>query len=151
MAWVNFSVTSGALISGCKSYVATAGELTKIRCSPSNSASRPPLKKKVTCAYFSVSAMRSWVLPCDCKYSPNVLVSDVGSKAILVTSLFCNSSEYLVSITNFDSVGSFSRVKPSKSAETSAWLISRARSARKFIKITLSLSWIVPKSAFWLA
>ena len=29
----------------------------------SNSASRPPLKKKVTCGYFSVSAIRTWVIP----------------------------------------------------------------------------------------
>ena len=31
----------------------------QIRVSPGNSASRPPLKKNVTCGYFSVSAMRS--------------------------------------------------------------------------------------------
>ena len=34
-----------------------------MRSSPSNTSSRPPLKKKVTCAYFSVSAMRSCFSP----------------------------------------------------------------------------------------
>ena len=34
-----------------------------MRSSPGNGASRPPPKKKVTCAYFSVSAMRNWVSP----------------------------------------------------------------------------------------
>ena len=40
------------------------------RSSPSNRASTPPLKKKVTWAYFSVSAMRSWVRPRELIYSP---------------------------------------------------------------------------------
>ena len=50
------SVTPGALISGWRSYVATFGLGTRIRSSFGNGASRPPFRKYVTCAYFSVSA-----------------------------------------------------------------------------------------------
>ena len=35
-----------------------------MRSSPGNTSSRPPLKKKVTWAYFSVSARRNWLRPC---------------------------------------------------------------------------------------
>ena len=56
IASVNFWHTSGALISGW-SYVATFGDLTRILSSPSFGSSTPPLKKNVTCAYFSVSAI----------------------------------------------------------------------------------------------
>ena len=41
---------------------APVGEGIKMRDSPSNCSSRPPEKKKVTCGYFSVSAMRTCVL-----------------------------------------------------------------------------------------
>ena len=57
IAFTSLSFTSYALISGLRSYVATFGDGTKMRSSPSNGASRPPLKKNVTWAYFSVSAM----------------------------------------------------------------------------------------------
>ena len=67
------SVTSYALISGFKSYVATLGELMRTRTSFSLGASTPPLKKNVTCAYFSVSAMWSCFLPIAARYSPSVL------------------------------------------------------------------------------
>lgn len=40
------------------------------------------LKKKVTCAYFSVSAMCSWVLPLAARYSPNVFCTFSLSKRI---------------------------------------------------------------------
>ena len=49
------SATPWAFISGCWSYVGTLGEGTISRCSFSNCFSTPPLKKKVTWAYFSVS------------------------------------------------------------------------------------------------
>jgi 2,3-bisphosphoglycerate-independent phosphoglycerate mutase len=52
-----------------------------VRDSPVYSASRPPLKKKVTWAYFSVSAIRSWVLPKLAMYSPNVFFRIFGGKA----------------------------------------------------------------------
>ena len=40
--------TSSALISGCKSYVATLGDGAKCLVSPIKGCSLPPLKKKVT-------------------------------------------------------------------------------------------------------
>ena len=49
------SATPATLILGCRSYVATLGESIRCRCSFSNCFSTPPLKKNVTCAYFSVS------------------------------------------------------------------------------------------------
>lgn len=53
--WLTSAPTPWALISGCKSYVATLGEGTMNLVSPSNCFSTPPLKKNVTWAYFSVS------------------------------------------------------------------------------------------------
>ena len=50
--------------------MATLGEGTSTRSSPGYCFSTPPLKKKVTWAYFSVSAMRSWVMPMLLRYSP---------------------------------------------------------------------------------
>src|SRR2546422_7949582 len=55
------SVMPAADISGMRSYVATFGEGTKILSSPANGFSTPPLKKYVTCAYFSVSAVRRFL------------------------------------------------------------------------------------------
>ena len=40
-----------------------AGWARGTRSSPGKTTSRPPLKKKVTCAYFSVSAVRNWRQP----------------------------------------------------------------------------------------
>ena len=42
------NVTMGAFISGCKSYVATFGDGTRMRSSPGFGSSSPPLKKYVT-------------------------------------------------------------------------------------------------------
>ncbi len=42
--------------------MATLGDGMIRRSSPGNGVSTPPLKKYVTCGYFSVSAMRSWRL-----------------------------------------------------------------------------------------
>src|SRR5260370_42107842 len=54
------SATARAAISGFLSYVATSlGDANIFRSSPSKASSRPPLKKYVTCAYFSVSAHRN--------------------------------------------------------------------------------------------
>ena len=55
VAALTASATAPTLISGCRSYVATLGEGTSCLSSRSNAISRPPLKKKVTWAYFSVS------------------------------------------------------------------------------------------------
>ncbi|MNE38505.1 hypothetical protein D3C80_1324070 [compost metagenome] len=61
--------------------MATFGDGIRMRSSPSNGSSRPPEKKKVTWAYFSVSAMRSWVLPFLARYSPSTLFRLDGAKA----------------------------------------------------------------------
>ena len=66
---------SSALISGFRSYVVTSrGDGTRIRSSPSWGGSRPPLKKYVTCAYFSVSATWSCPMP--------GLLEDVGEDVL---------------------------------------------------------------------
>src|ERR1700679_617827 len=53
----NAAAASTALIDGLKSYVGTSrGDGTSSRSSPSYGVSSPPLKKYVTCGYFSVSA-----------------------------------------------------------------------------------------------
>lgn len=51
------SATPAQLIVGWRSYVATLGEGTIKRSSSSTCFSFPPLKKNVTCAYFSVSTI----------------------------------------------------------------------------------------------
>ena len=66
------SFTSTALISGCRSYVATFGEGHKILFSFLKGSSLPPLKKKVTCGYFSVSAILIWLLLFFSSISPKV-------------------------------------------------------------------------------
>ena len=55
--WIARSVTSWALISGFKSYVATFGDGIKIYLHGDREAQYRHLKK-VTCAYFSVSALQ---------------------------------------------------------------------------------------------
>ena len=45
IAFIDFSVTSKADISGLRSYVSTRGDGTKVLCSLENSFSVPPLKK----------------------------------------------------------------------------------------------------------
>ncbi len=81
MRFTTSSHTKYALISGCKSYVATFGELINTLSSFLYGVSIPPLKKKVTCAYFSVSAILNCVKPFLLIYSPNVFVSDSGLNA----------------------------------------------------------------------
>src|SRR5437762_1810189 len=53
----------------------------RIRSSPGYVFSTPPLKKYVTCAYFSVSAIRSCVSPSRAMYSPKPLRIDCGGNA----------------------------------------------------------------------
>ena len=53
----SLSHSSYALISGFMSYVGTLGDGTSSHSSPSRISLSPPLKKYVTCAYFSVSAV----------------------------------------------------------------------------------------------
>ena len=135
------SQTSYALISGFKSNVATFGEFTRIRSSPSNCVSSPPLKKKVTCAYFCVSARRSCVFPCFDRYSPNVILSSSGGYA---TSTFGICASYCAMHTKVSGKYPFLRSNPVKSGSTNALVSCLARSGRKLKKITLSFSLIIP-------
>ena len=52
----------------------TFGDFTRILSSPWFGSSTPPLKKKVTWAYFSVSAILAWVFPLAARNSPKVFV-----------------------------------------------------------------------------
>ena len=52
-----------------------------MRSSPAYFSSRPPLRKYVTCAYFSVSAMRSCVRPARETISPRMFDSVCGGKS----------------------------------------------------------------------
>jgi hypothetical protein len=65
------AVTSAAAIAGIASYVGTSGESTIARVSPSTASSRPPLRKYVTCAYFSDSAHRNCVRPAAASAAPS--------------------------------------------------------------------------------
>ena len=116
------------------------GEAISARSSPSLGASTPPLKKKVTWAYFSVSAMRSCLRPLLATYSPSVLVSVWGLKAI---SRLVKVSSYLVIDTKCTLWYPPSRSKPSKSGSIIERVSSRVRSGRKLKNITLSpaLTW----------
>ena len=115
------------------------GEGTSTRSSPGNTVSDPPLKKKVTWAYFSVSAIRSWVMPIWLRYSPRPFWTVTRGKA---TSTLGMEASYSVLHTKV--TGKNWRVNPSKSGSTRVRVISRARSGRKLKKITLSLSEMVP-------
>src|SRR5438045_3117810 len=75
------SVMPGALISGARSYVATFWLGTRRRSSPGKGVSMPPLKKYVTCAYFSVSAVRNIVRPAPDTTSPTMRAIDCGGNA----------------------------------------------------------------------
>ena len=143
IASTSLSVSISEFISGCRSYVATCGDGISSRVSPTNSSSRPPLKKKVTCAYFSVSEIRSCVLPCFSNHSPNTFVKGSGANAIGALM----SAAYSVIITKALNCGDFFLSKPLKSASTKARVISRARSALKLAKITVSPSLI--SAAAW--
>src|SRR5688572_9751491 len=95
IAFTNLSVTSYALISGFRSYVSTWGDGTRMRVSPGYSFSLPPLKKNVTCAYFSVSAMRSCGKPLAEIYSPKLLfmLSGGNAQGALIASEYSVRSE----------------------------------------------------------
>ena len=78
----NAAAASRALICGLRSYVGTSrGEGTSSRRSPSSGASSPPLKKYVTCAYFSVSATCSCEIPARASVSASVVAGRSGGNA----------------------------------------------------------------------
>ena len=79
---MNASEDSRALISGFLSYVGTSrGESTSSRTSPSYGSSSPPLKKYVTCGYFSVSETCSCVSPRSAISFASVISGRSGGKA----------------------------------------------------------------------
>ncbi|MCY1367572.1 hypothetical protein D9M69_545150 [compost metagenome] len=90
----------------------------------------------MTWAYFSVSAMRSWVLPFFARYSPRTLSRDSGLNALGAGML----AAYWVSMTKPAMFSSRWRWNSLKPGSTKARDSSRARSARKFMKITASPS-----------
>ena len=103
-------------------------------------SSRPPLKKNVTWAYFSVSAIRSCLPPAFETTSP--IVSRRSSAAKIVVMKGANAAEYSTipsAAANLTGCGRANAVKP---GSTSAVRISRARSARKFAMSTPSPSFI---------
>ena len=143
IASTNLSHTSNALISGCKSYVATFGDFTKIRSSPLFGSSTPPLKKNVTCAYFSVSAILACVISFTARNSPNVFVISVLWKA---TNLFSIVTSYSVKHTNV--VLTLSPLSnPSKLSSQNVLVISLALSGLKLKKMIESFSLIVATGA----
>ena len=91
---LNFSyhlaVTCRALISGCKLYVGTLGEGTRILF-PRERLFLTAAKEKVTWAYFSVSAIRSCRSPAAATTSPKVCRRYSGGKATgaFIVSSYC--------------------------------------------------------------
>lgn len=63
--------------------MATLGLGTMSRSSPGNCFSTPPLKKKVTWAYFSVSATWHCLMSFELRYSASTLPMCCGLKAML--------------------------------------------------------------------
>ena len=136
---ITAAVTSGALISGCRSYVATLGDGISILSSPLFGSSTPPLKKNVTCAYFSVSAIRSCLSPRSAMVLPRVGSTSCGGYA---TSTLGIVASYSAMHTYVRSLGADFLSNPSKSGSTSARVISLALSGLKLMKITESPSLI---------
>ena len=114
--------------------MATLGDCTSRRVSPSGASSTPPLKKKVTCGYFSVSAVRKLLSPCAASTSARMSSIGCGGKAAESG----NASSYCVMVTTSTSGRPGPRSKASKAGSASARVICRARSERKLKKITPS-------------
>jgi hypothetical protein len=100
-----------------------------MRSSPGNRRSSPPLKKKVTCAYFSVSAMRSCFKPALDAISPSVSVSSDGGNSAGMN--VASALEYSTMPSTAANVTMCLRLKPSKEGSSKVVRICRARSARK--------------------
>src|SRR6266567_2536586 len=112
----------------------------RMRSSPGNTVSRPPLKKNVTCAYFSVSAMRSCFMPALAISSPNVSLRSCGGNSVAKNGF--SSSEYSVTPSAAAKAMRLARPNPEKSGSSRAPAISRMRSARKLANSTPSPSFI---------
>ena len=106
----------------------------------------PPLKKYVTCAYFSVSATWNWRQPA----SENVSARERACSGGKATSTGRPAS-YSVRVTTSRPVGAGRpsgavRSKPSKTGSPSAWVSWRARSARKLAWMTGSPERTMPST-----
>ena len=138
MASTSASVIGPALISGARSYVATSRfDGTRMRSSPGNGSSTPPLKKYVTCAYFSVSATWSWRLPRRDRCAASESMTSGGKATAhrqLVGSLVLGQGR------DVERAGDRRGRSRSKSGCASAWVSCRARSARKLRWTTTSPS-----------
>ena len=105
--------------------MATFCDGTSSRSSPGYGVSTPPLKKYVTCAYFSVSAVRNMVRPWSDSTWATISDSTIGPNAIGKGKV----SSYWVIVTR--STGGLVPVsKPSNPSIASARTIWRMRSAR---------------------
>src|SRR2546430_5167015 len=69
-----------------------------VRFSPGTASSRPPLKKYVTCACFSVSAVCSWRTPCSASTSARTMSTLCSEKATGKS----KSSRYFVIVVRSD-------------------------------------------------
>ena len=96
----------------------------------------PPLKKKVTCAYFSVSAIRNCRSPLSATISPKVAGKSNGGNATGRS----NFSLYWVIVTNAARAGARERGKFVNVGSDRASVICLARSARKFANTITSPS-----------
>ena len=108
--------------------------------SPGKGVSFPPLKKKVTCAYFSVSLTLNCLTPARERTSPRMFFMSWGLKRTGRLSLW----SYSVMQMKETSAGLCPRSKPSKSRSTNALVISLALSALKLKKKTASFSSTFP-------
>jgi len=120
--------------------VATFGLGTRMRISPTLGSSLPPLRKNVTCAYFSVSAIWIWRSPASAKTSANV---QHGIPFVKATEASIVGS-YSVRHTNRVS-GLLALSNPEKPSSVKALVSCRALSGRKLKKMTASPSWIVAR------
>ena len=99
---------------------------TSARSSPAFGSSRPPFRKNVTWAYFSVSAMWYWRRPAAASTSASTLSGNSLGKATGAGI----SGSYSVRHAKL-TCGHAPRSKPANAGSTSARVISRARSGRK--------------------
>ena len=109
---------------------------------PSLGVSTPPLKKNVTCAYFSVSAILACLSPLAASHSPNVFVTSTLWNA---TDLLGIVGSYSVKHTYL--ISSLFLSKPLKSSSQNALVISLARSGLKLKKMIESPSFTIVRGS----
>ena len=139
-AAITRSATSGRLSSGFRSKGMPFGDGTRRSSSPGNGWFSPPLKKKVTWAYFSLSAQWNWRRPASLMAWASGRCTFSGAKAM---GRSLNFSWYMVMITNSRSFRPC-RGNLSKPGSVKASVSSISRSPRRQQKTTLSPSAILP-------